>query len=243
MSELFGVSSPDKICLNGLLEEFFSHGKEHPHGWGVALFGEDGDILLEKRPEASYKSDYLRQILGLRIEAKDAIAHIRIAERETVAYANTHPFVASDVSGRTWTLAHDGIIYDCAALDPYVYRQRGHTDSERILMYLTDTMNAEIMGKGIPLSKEERFRIVDTLIGGITAKSRVNLLIFDGELLYAHTNCRGTLFCSKKDGALLISTTPLDDGKWDELPLNTMAAFKDGSIELKGHARGSEYFA
>ena len=38
MCELFGVTSSSKMELNELLLEFFSHGREHPNGWGMAFF-------------------------------------------------------------------------------------------------------------------------------------------------------------------------------------------------------------
>lgn len=40
MCELFGVSSGKKLILNELLSTFFSHGTEHPNGWGMAFFME-----------------------------------------------------------------------------------------------------------------------------------------------------------------------------------------------------------
>ena len=55
MCELFGLSSAEKIQLNDLLKEFFSHGMEHPHGWGMAFFYGNA-VSLEKQPETACKS-------------------------------------------------------------------------------------------------------------------------------------------------------------------------------------------
>ena len=67
MCELFGVTSPCRIVLNELLLEFFSHGAEHPNGWGMAFFYGNG-VSLEKEPEASHKSVYLKQRLQFKVE-------------------------------------------------------------------------------------------------------------------------------------------------------------------------------
>lgn len=58
------------------------------------------------------------------------IAHIRLATRGTMDYENTHPFVMRDNSDRTWTLAHNGTIFECEALNPFVSSQQGQTARE-----------------------------------------------------------------------------------------------------------------
>ena len=108
MCELFGVTSQGRIVLNELLLEFFSHGVEHPNGWGMAFFYGNA-VSLEKQPEASHKSVYLKQRLQFKVEADKMIAHIRLATRGNLNYENTHPFVMRDNSNRTWTLAHTTI--------------------------------------------------------------------------------------------------------------------------------------
>ena len=132
MCELFGVNTPGKIQLNHLLDVFFSHGDKHPHGWGMAFFYGNA-VSLEKQPEASHKSNYLRQRLQYKVEADKMFAHIRLATRGNQGYENTHPFVMRDNSDRTWTLAHNGTIFDCDLLNPFTHSQQGQTDSERIL--------------------------------------------------------------------------------------------------------------
>lgn len=65
----------------------------------MAFFYENA-VSLEKQPEASHKSLYLKQRLQSKIEADRMIAHIRLATRGTIGYENTHPFVMGDISGR-----------------------------------------------------------------------------------------------------------------------------------------------
>lgn len=203
MCELFGVCSGKKLLLNEFLSEFFSHGAEHPNGWGMAFFYGNA-VSLEKQPEPSHKSIYLKQRLQSKIEADEMIAHIRLATRGSINYENTHPFVMRDHLNRTWTLAHNGTIFDCNVLSPYTGRQQGQTDSERILAYIIDRINLAEEKK--VLSQEERFWLIDSILCEITPENKMNLLIFDGELMYVHTNYKDSLYRRRKEGAVVIST-------------------------------------
>lgn len=153
MCELFGVDSAKKIPLNELLREFFSDGTEHPHGWGMAFFYGNA-VSLEKQPQSAVTSNYLKQRLRAKIETDKMIAHIRLATRGTMDYENTHPFVMRDNYDRTWTLAHNGTIFESEVLEPFVATEDGDTDSERILCYIIDQVNAAQDEKGAALTKE-----------------------------------------------------------------------------------------
>ena len=241
MCELFGVSSPEKLVLNDLLKELFSHGKDHPHGWGMAFFYR-GSVSLEKQPEPSHESKYLKQRLRSKIEAAEMMAHIRYATKGTMDYENTHPFVLRDLSDRAWTLIHNGTIFDCNALNKYVFRQDGSTDSERILLYLIDKINEAMRKKGSELSSAERFEIVDAVIHVIAPENKVNLLLYDGELLYAHTNLKDTLHVCQKGDASILSTVPLDQDEWKDVPLNTLVAYEKGQCRFVGKKHPYEFF-
>ena len=240
MCELFGVSSSKKIVLDDMLKEFFSHGVDHPHGWGMAFFY-DNAVSLEKQPEASYKSNYLKQRMRAKIEADNMIAHIRLATRGTMEYENTHPFVLRDNCDRTWTLEHNGTIFECEVLNSYVHRQQGQTDSERILCYIISRVNAEQEKLKRSLSQEERFRLVDEIVCEITPENKVNLLLYDGELSYVHTNYQDSLFRCRKGDAVIVSTKPLDRKKWENVPMNTLLGYEKGRLLYTGTNHGNEF--
>lgn len=240
MCELFGVNSSKKIQLNDMLKEFFSHGIDHPHGWGMAFFYGDA-VSLEKQPEASCKSNYLKQRLRAKIEADKMLAHIRLATRGTMDYENTHPFVMRDNYGRPWTLGHNGTIFDCEILNTFVKTQQGQTDSERILCYMIDRINAEQERLRRPLSQEERFRLMDEIVCEITPENKVNLLVFDGELFYVHTNYKNSLHWCRKGDALVVSTRPLDEDAWEQIPMNTLFAYQDGELRYTGTNHVNEF--
>ena len=176
------------------------------------------------------------------MEADQMIAHIRLATRGTLEYENTHPFVKRDWSGRTWTLAHNGTIFESQALNPYVHSQKGQTDSERILLYAVDRINGEEQKKGRTLSQEERFAVIEAVIKEITPENKVNLLLFDGELMYVHTNYRDSLHFLRKETAVFVSTRPLDKGNWEKAPMNTLLAFEAGKWKYTGNPHENEFF-
>lgn len=240
MCELFGVNTPRKIQLNHLLNVFFSHGDKHPHGWGMAFFENDA-VRLEKQAVASPKSARLRECIKRRIMADRMIAHIRLATKGNMEYENCHPFVRTDATGRTWTLAHNGTIFEGEMTDSYFYVQDGQTDSERILYLLVDRMNDRYRETGCPPDAAERFRVADDLICEIAEGNKLNLLFFEGECLYVHTNCRDSLYVSERQGGYVFSTVPLDDQQWNPLPLNTLLAYRNGRQVRTGTDHGHVY--
>lgn len=240
MCELFGVTSRSKLMLNELLAEFFSHGREHPNGWGMAFFYGNA-VSLEKQPESSHKSIYLKQRLQFKVEADHMIAHIRLATRGNINYENTHPFVMRDNSNRTWTLAHNGTIFDCDILNPFAHNQQGQTDSERILAYIVSRMNLELEKKK-ELSGRERFEAIDKILCEITPENKINLLLYDGEMMYVHTNYQNSLYSCRKGEAAVISTRPLDHHKWENVPMNTLIAYQGGKQVYTGTNHMNEFF-
>ncbi len=55
MCELFGMSSMKKLELNKLLLKIFSHGVNHPNGWGMAFFMET-QYLWKNSPKHHIKA-------------------------------------------------------------------------------------------------------------------------------------------------------------------------------------------
>ena len=240
MCELFGVSSRHRIMVNDLLKEFFSHSVRHPNGWGMAVFYENS-VSLEKEPVQAIKSTYLKERLHQKITVRNMIAHIRLATRGVTEYVNCHPFVLRDNHDRCWTLAHNGTIFDYPRHNPYLHQQEGRTDSERILCFLVDQINQRQLELGRAMTREERFALLDELVGDMARGNKLNLLIYDGELLYVHTNYANSLYFRQRGDALLFATTPLDRGIWNNHPFNTLCAYQDGCRVFVGTNHGNEY--
>lgn len=240
MCELFGVSSRKRVDVNDLLREFFSHSVKHANGWGMAIFYENS-VSLEKEPVQAIKSSYLKERLQRRITVRNMIAHIRLATRGVMEYVNCHPFVLRDNFERCWTLAHNGTIFDYPRHSPYLHQQEGGTDSERILCFLVDQINQRQLELGRALNREERFALLEELVSDMAKGNKLNLLIYDGELLYVHTNYANSLYYSQREASILFATTPLDRGRWNAHPFTSLCAYQDGRKLFHGANHGNEY--
>lgn len=147
--------------------------------------------------------------------------------KEGLEYKNCHPFKRRDASRRLWTLIHNGTIFKSEILDAYVEKQNGSTDSERILYYLIDCINEAYEKKGSALTDKERFDTVDQVICTLAPENKLNLLIYDGDLFYVHTNFYVALFRIQKGDTLFVATKPLTEEKeWERVPMSTPLAYR-----------------
>lgn len=240
MCELFGVCSQNSGILNDYLKEFYSHSVRHPHGWGLAVL-EGREAVIEKEPIQATKSNYLKERLSLPISAKTAFAHIRYATIGNVEYQNCHPYTLKDHTGRRWTMIHNGTIFEYPPLNKYVGLQTGDTDSERILMYLVEKINEGERQAKRELTAEERFAVLDSIFSAMSKGNKLNFLIYDGELMYVHTNYADSLYVLEKNGGMFFSTQPLSREDWQKVPFTTLLAYQDGKLVLKGTDHGNEY--
>ena len=244
MCEMLGISARRRREANATLREFFSHAERHPHGWGLARFDERGTLIapgVEKEPVKATVSEHLRYLLDDKIDDPTVLAHIRFATVGTMEYENCHPFTGTDNSGRVWTLVHNGTIFAGASLNDYMGLQFGETDSERVLLHLIARIDRAQIRRGRPLTEEERFEVLSSAIGALAKGNKLNLLVFDGEVLYAHTNFRGSLHFLKEDGAVTLSTNPLSQGDWKPVPFTRLVAIKGGEFVREGPSHGNEY--
>lgn len=240
MCELLGISSSIKICANELLKEFYTHSQFHPNGWGLAIF--HGDVAsIEKEPIRAIDSIYLKERLKQDIITKTLIAHIRLATSGSIDYNNCHPFVRQDNYKRRWTLAHNGTIFHGDILNSYFYKQEGQTDSERILYYIIDQINLEQSKFNRELTCKERFDIIDNIVCILASGNKLNLLIYDGEMMYVHTNCAHTLYVYQTNETTYLATKPVGKYSWKELPMNQLFSFKHGKKIYTGTNHKLEY--
>ncbi len=232
MCELFGASLKENEDVRDYLSEFFSHGAQHPHGWGIYR-EHHGDFEIVKEDVSSIKSTLAKEIVQTTEPQKHFMAHIRLATAGAVKTENCHPFSGFDASGRRWTLVHNGTIYAVNRTFPYRSAQHGNTDSERVFLYLLDKLN-----KIRPTNESERFAVADEVVQELSERNKLNLLVSDGEILYVHKNMEGTLFYQKTDNGYYFSTTPLGNGVWAEFPTAQLIAFRNGEKLFSGTKHG-----
>lgn len=240
MCQLFGICSSEEYQINDYLKEFFSHSNAHPHGWGMA-FMEKNEVQIEKEPVQATKSNYLKERLSVPVTVKNAFAHIRYATIGNVEYKNCHPYTMRDEGGRKWTLVHNGTIFEYQELNRYVGLQAGDTDSERILLFLVDRINSEEKRLGRQMNAEERFYLLDSVIAEMSRGNKLNLMLFDGELFYVHTNYANSLYEKYKGDSVFFSTVPLGKEEWQPVTFTTLLAYRQGKRILCGTNHGNEY--
>jgi glutamine amidotransferase len=168
------------------------------------------------------------------------LAHIRLATVGSVKEVNCHPYSGVDLSGRRWTLIHNGTIYSSKKLIRYMNTQTGDTDSERVFLCLLDEINEEISKEG-ELNERQRFDIIDSLVTRLSPRNKLNLIIFDGEIMYVHKNMKNTLFFKQTEYSTVFSTQPLDGGEWQRFPMTQLFAFKNGRQIFSGTSHGNVF--
>ncbi len=240
MCELFGISSKEEAEINDYLNEFFSHSSKHPHGWGIARMDKT-EVTIEKEPVQASKSLRLRGRLLMPVRVKTAFAHIRKATIGNISYYNCHPYTMKDMSGRQWTLIHNGTIFHYPLLDAYKAVQKGDTDSERILFYIVDMINQAERRSQRELDAKERFDLLDLLIVELSKENKLNLILYDGELFYVHTNYKNSLYQLQKGDQIMFSTMPLSQEDWSPVLFTTLLAYEKGKKVFQGTEHGNEY--
>ena len=136
MCELLGFTSARNTDISDYLRTFFSHSDKNPHGWGMMYETDRREIL--KEAVSAENSTFLSDIIDGLPPQKAALAHIRFATVGTVSELNCHPFTGMDISGREWTLIHNGTIFNGRHNHRYSAVQSGDTDSERFFLSLLD---------------------------------------------------------------------------------------------------------
>ena len=91
------------------------------------------------------------------------------------------------------------------------------------------------------MKKEERFRLLDSIIVEMSKGNKLNLLIYDGELFYVHTNYADSLYKLEKENQVLFSTVPLGREEWQSVTFTTLLAYHQGRRVFTGTNHGNEY--
>ena len=109
--------------------------------------------------------------------------------------------------------------------------QTGDTDSERVFLYILDSINKLII-ENDTIDDESEFNLLNDLVTHMADGNKLNLLFYDGKYIYVHTNQVNTLYMSKSEDCVKFATRPYNDDEWESVPMNTLMAFKDGKCEL-----------
>lgn len=240
MCEIFGFSADKEEYVNEDLKIFYGHSNMHPHGWGLAHIS-DGQLYIEKESIQASKSNYLKERLAVPLVSNMVLAHIRYATIGNIDRNNCHPYTKRDNFSRRWTLIHNGTIFDYPLLNRYLKKQQGETDSERILLYIVDEINKKQRLLGRESDFKERFNVLDELVAKLSKGNKLNLIIYDGEYMYIHTNYKNSLYYLERENSITVSTQPLTNDSWENVEFTTLTAIKDGRFVAQGTNHGNEY--
>ena len=247
MCELLGITSERPYNANSILSVFYTHSRDNEDGWGLAVFHRKG-VSMEKEPVKALNSAYLRQRLSREVTSRNLFAHVRKATIGQMEYANCHPFIWDDDSGRTWTLVHNGTIFEPGGSGGYSAMQEGTTDSEKFLIYIVERSNELIRtrGEGYMDIPSNRFLMMEDIIAEMSRGNKLNILLFDEEYMYVHTNSLGTLHMAERDGVRFFATKPLyseelTDIEWEQVPMYRLLVYKDGEHVWSGHPHSNDF--
>lgn len=234
MCELLGITAGHDIDATELLGAFYRRSIDHPHGWGLAVFRQGG-VSLEKEPERALDSRYLRSRLSRGVTCSAAFAHIRYATVGRIESVNCHPFVWDDSRGRTWTLAHNGTLFESGPTAALTSHQEGSTDSERLLLYIIRRMDGE------QDDPRRRWQVMDEIIQEMAPGNKLNLMVCDGAYQYFHTNCPGTLYRWQEEDVAVFATHPLLCRGWTPAEQNRLLVYRRGVEVWRGTAHSGTF--
>lgn len=240
MCELFALNSKQPIHLNEYLKTFYSHSQQHPHGWGLAII-KNKEVIIEKEPIKAADSKRLKEILSKELSYNHVLAHIRLATMGKMNILNCHPFSTKDNNGRTWTLMHNGTLFNQKMLEKYEMNQKGDTDSERILYYIIDKVNKREKKRKTKLTEEELFELLDKIIIKLAKDNKLNLMMSIDDILIVHGNYKNSLYYLEKKDIMLVSTQPLSKEHWLTIDYNRVFGLRDGQIIFRGKIHEHEY--
>lgn len=237
MCELFAVNARHPQTLNAQLTTFFGDAEMHPHGWGLSVRDGRDRVRLAKGPERATQSQLLANILAGPVSTTTALAHIRYATRGRLSYDNSHPFVGVDASGTTWSFVHNGSIFHQQLIEGFDDKARGQSDSERVLLYLLDALDA-----AQATTFGQRFDALASALASLSFGNKLNVILDDGEQVYLHTNTEeDTLFWRVADDVVTICTRPLDKAGWQPVPKRRLIALRAGQVERVSAQQGGTY--
>lgn len=254
MCELLGMDCNTPTDITFSFKGFARRGGAtgpHGDGWGLAFFeGRAARTFLDPAPCAL--SPLARFLHDHPIKTLQAVAHIRRKTRGVARLANTHPF-QRELWGRHFVFAHNGTLAGARELPlGGRYAPIGRTDSERAFCHLLDRMRARFARP--PEDPEALWRFLARVTGELARRGTFNLLLGDGEHLYARCDTRlwhivrqapfgrATLkddevtvdfssVTTPRDRVAVIATTPLTvDEPWVRAAPATLLVFRRGRL-------------
>ncbi len=232
MCEIFACSAKEPVQINELLEEFYSHSRRHPDGWGLYRRCDDTSCLHRECLPA-FKSKKLERLLTKGSKTELLLAHIRYATEGAVCPMNVHPFQLTDQNGKLWTLVHNGMFCGGSCL-PECCRVNSSTDSALLLGEIVNAIN------GTP---DECIAALEQCINHCASDNKTNFFLSDGTNLFVYANVRERMVTASYEGAVLFSTLPLKTGAldWADVPMCHLQVYRGGKLVYSSKKLGQSF--
>ena len=185
MCELLGMNANTPTDVMFSFAGLARRAQEHNDGFGIAFFEDRGLRYFVDHHSAS-TSPVAALVQNYPIRSDNVIAHIRKATQGRVALENSHPFVR-ELWGRYWVFAHNGDLKDFAPTLHAAFRPVGDTDSEYAFCWL---MQELAKAHATVPSVAELSRTLGELLPRIAARGSFNMLLSNGQALWAHCSTR-----------------------------------------------------
>jgi glutamine amidotransferase len=160
---------------------------DHVDGWGMAFHDGQAARVFHDTGRAcdAPLADFLRQHP---VRARTVMAHVRKATQGAVALANCHPF-QREWQGRSWVFCHNGNLPGFRPALDGSHLPLGQTDSEHAFCWLLQQLRQHFPAGPAPHWRQLA-PVLARLLAEIAAHGTFNMLLSDGQALYAHASTR-----------------------------------------------------
>jgi predicted glutamine amidotransferase len=188
MCELFALNGSVPTAATFSFNGFSARGGEtgeHADGWGMAFHDGDGCRVFIDAGRAcdAPLAHFLRQHP---LRARNVLAHVRKATQGAVALANCHPF-QREWLGRHWLFCHNGDLKDFRPPLDGSALPVGSTDSEWAFCWLLQQLRRRF---SVAPAWPQLAPVLAELVAQVARHGSFNLLLTDGQALYAHACTR-----------------------------------------------------
>jgi predicted glutamine amidotransferase len=223
MCRLLGIAANEatefRIVLREAPRSLAAMSREHPDGWGIAVYDAQGQRWRIDKGILCASEDERFHSLAVGSRGEILISHIRQKTVGETKIVNTHPFER----GR-WVFAHNGTIKDLCWLRSQVSPERmaeitGETDSELLFAWLLTCLDEA------GIAAEAASDRTDRVLSAAARRARerpgfgaFNFLLSDGATTYAHRFGRTMFLLDRRPDDAVRARRTSRDGTVYETP-------------------------
>jgi predicted glutamine amidotransferase len=224
MCRVFGCVASEPVSIRHELLEaenpLIRQSEDHDSGWGMAVYerAEGAEPTLVRFPEAAHADGEFLKATSLR--GRIFNVHVRRATMGRLAPENTHPFCLG-----SYTLGHNGTILRYPRLlEPGMRRPKGDTDSEHLFNLLMHDFDD---GDPVACIRATIRRAVEC-----SPFSGLNILLSDGEKLFAYRLGLFELHWKARPGQLLVASEQVtDEPGWHSVQQDVLLTLDPNDLE------------